>query len=222
MGQKITALQVQKHNDQRVNIYLDGEYAFGLARILAAWLSVGQELSAEKIAQLQAEDEREVAYQKALKLLNYRSRTQAEISAHLSRQGIPEALVAETITRLAQNGLIDDKNFATQWVENRAEFRPRGRRALAYELRRKGIAQNTIAEALENLDEDELAYQTALRYQKKLSTLDWIDFRKKLSAHLARRGFSYETITSTVRKVWSERSQQTILEPETELEEADE
>ena len=56
---KITALQVQKRNPNRVNIHLDGEFAFGVARIVAAWLRIGQELSEEKIGQLQAEDGRE-------------------------------------------------------------------------------------------------------------------------------------------------------------------
>ena len=56
---KITAIVVQKRSPNRVNIYLDGEFAFGLARIVAAWLRTGQELSEEKIEQLQAEEARE-------------------------------------------------------------------------------------------------------------------------------------------------------------------
>ena len=69
MNHTITALTLQKRNRERVNVYLDGEYAFGLARIVAAWLVVGQELSDEKITQLRIEDEREVAYQRALRLI---------------------------------------------------------------------------------------------------------------------------------------------------------
>jgi regulatory protein len=222
MGRKITAMQVQKRNNQRVNIYIDGEYAFGLARILAAWLQVGQELSEEKIAQLQADDEHEASFQKALKFLNYRDRSEAELSAYLEQHGVSEELVSETISRLRQNGIINDQRFAARWVENRVEFRPRGRRALAYELRHKGVNQITIDRALENVNEDELAYQTANKYQKKLTGLDWLDFRKKLYAHLARRGFSSETITSTVRRVWDERQEHAMTEYHTHLEEVDE
>ena len=69
MSKTITAIKVQKKNQDRVNIYLDGEFAFGLARIVAAWLRVGQELEDSKIDQLQAEDEHEKAYQRALNLL---------------------------------------------------------------------------------------------------------------------------------------------------------
>jgi regulatory protein len=59
-GGKVTALKVQKHHPNRINVYLDNEYCFGLSRITAAWLQVGQELSPTKIAKLQADDEREM------------------------------------------------------------------------------------------------------------------------------------------------------------------
>ena len=62
---KITALVVQKRNPNRVNVHLDGEYAFGLARIVAVWLRVGQELDEEKLKRLQVEDARERAVQQA-------------------------------------------------------------------------------------------------------------------------------------------------------------
>jgi hypothetical protein len=62
MERKITAIAIQKRNRERVNIYLDGEYAFGLARIVAAWLQVGQFLSEEKIVDLQSEDGQESVY----------------------------------------------------------------------------------------------------------------------------------------------------------------
>ncbi|UCH60191.1 MAG: RecX family transcriptional regulator [Anaerolineales bacterium] len=222
MGRKITGMQIQKHNKQRVNIYLDGEFAFGLARILTAWLKTGQELSKEKIAQLLAEDEREAAFQKAVKFLSYRDRTEAEIHAHLVNYGASENIISEIVVRLKQNGLIDDNRFASTWVENRTAFRPRGRQALTYELKQKGIALHTIDKALEDIDEDELAYRAAQKHQNKISADNWLDFRKKLYAHLARRGFSYEIIATTVQKVWSERHNTSIPDHETQFEEVDE
>ena len=59
MGRKVTALKKQKRNAQRINVYLDGEFAFGLSRYAAAWLQVGQELSPEKIQELQEVDAQE-------------------------------------------------------------------------------------------------------------------------------------------------------------------
>ncbi len=99
MVQQITAIEPQQKNPQRVNIYLDGEFAFGLTSLLAAWLKVGQELSDEKIASLKAGDELEVTYQKALHFLSYRPRS-AEVRQNLMKRGIAEPLVEETLSRL--------------------------------------------------------------------------------------------------------------------------
>ena len=81
-----------------MNIYLDGEYAFGLSRVVAAWLKVGQELSEEKAASLQAEDAVEMVYQKALHFLGYRPRSSAEVRQNLTKRGISDDLVEQTVT----------------------------------------------------------------------------------------------------------------------------
>ncbi len=127
---KITAIEPQQKNPQRVNIYLDGEFAFGLARITAGWLNVGQELSEEKISVLQAEDAGEVTYQKALHFLSYRPRSSAEVRQNLTKRGSPAELIDETLDRLQHAGLVNDKEFARTWIENRNTFRPRSKSAL--------------------------------------------------------------------------------------------
>jgi len=206
---KITALQVQKRNPNRVNIHLDGEYAFGLARIVAAWLQVGQILDDEKIAKLQAEDAHERAIQQALLFLSYRARSEKEIRQNLSKHEIPETVIEETLERLRRDGFANDKNFASAWVENRSTFRPRGRRALALELRQKGIDDTTIESALEGIDEEALAYEAGLKKAGKLALSpskgqEWSEFRKKMSDFLARRGFSYSVIAPIVSRLWNE------------------
>ena len=201
---KITAIQVQKKNPNRVNIHLDGEYAFGLTRIVAAWLHTGQILDEEKIAKLHAEDARERAMQQALLYLSYRARSEKEIRQNLSKHEIPEAVIEETLERLRQNGFANDKQFADAWVENRSTFRPRGRRALTLELRQKGIEDSTIESALEDIDEEALAYEAGLKKARKLRVQEWSDFRKKTSDFLARRGFSYSVIAPTVSRLWNE------------------
>jgi regulatory protein len=209
---KITAIQVQKRNPNRVNIHLDGEYALGLTRFVAGWLQVGQTLDEEKIAKLQAEDARERAMQQALLFLSYRARSEKEIRQNLSKHEIPEVVIEETLERLRQNGFANDRQFADAWVENRSTFRPRGRRALTLELRQKGIDDSTIESALEEIDEEALAYEAGLKKARKLKgtvlspskDLEWSDFRKKTSDFLARRGFSYSVIAPIVSRLWNE------------------
>jgi regulatory protein len=215
MKHKITALTLQKRNRQRVSVFLDDEYAFGLARIVAAWLEVGQELSDEKIAQLRAEDEREVAYQRALRLIQYRPRSEVEIRQLLSRHATPEESAEEVIERLKQSGLINDAEFAQTWVENRADLHPRSRRALAYELSRRGIDAQVIEQSLTTIDDDAMAYQAAQRPARKYKDLEWNEFRQKMYRYLAQRGFNYEASAQAISRIWQEFHGE-LLNPEEE------
>ncbi|MBC8506019.1 MAG: RecX family transcriptional regulator [Anaerolineales bacterium] len=208
MAKKITALKAQKKNSDRVSVFLDGEYAFGLFRVVAAWLQVGQEIDEEKIRQLNQTEAGEKAYQRALNFLSYRVRTETEIRRNLNKHDTPESVIEEVLERLRRNNLVDDLHFASTWVENRSEFRPRGRRALQSELRQKGVEQEVIEEALENLDEEELAYRAAKKNARKYLRFEWPEFRKKLLAFLARRGFNYGVAAPVVEQVWAEEQEQ--------------
>lgn len=201
---KITAIVAQKRHRDRVNIHLDGEFAFGLARITAGWLRVGQELDEKKIEQLQAEDAKERALQQALLFLSYRVRSESEIRKNLQKHEIPEAVIEETLQRLRRDGLANDEQFARAWVENRSTFRPRSRRMLAMELRQKGIDDESMQPALQDIDDEALAYQAAQKRAARFARLEWNEFRKKLSGFLARRGFSYSVISPVVTQIWSE------------------
>ena len=201
---KITAIEVQKKHSNRVNIYLDGEFAFGLARITAAWLRVGQELDEKKIEQLQAEDARERALQQALLYLSYRARSESEIRKNLQKHEIPDAVIEETLERLRSNKLADDDQFARAWVENRSNFRPRSRRMMALELRQKGLDDEAMRSALANVDDEALAYEAASKRAARLKGLERSEFKTKLSGFLARRGFSYSVIAPVVTRIWIE------------------
>jgi regulatory protein len=211
MTKKITALKIQKKNKNRVSVFLDHEYAFGLSRIVAGWLAVGQELTEEKIKELQAKDNVEIALQKALNYLSYRPRSEQEIRQNLNKKhGFEEGIIDQIIERLERGGLVDDHNFAEMWVENRSEFRPRGSHALRMELRQKGVDERIIAQALEDIDEEDLAFKAARKQARKYQHLEWLVFRKKLTGFLARRGFNYGVIAEVTPKVWDEiASQQT-------------
>lgn len=209
MDRKITALKVQVKNPNRVSVYLDEEFAFGLSRIVAAWLKVGQFLSEEKIASLQAQETQENAFQKALVLVSYRPRSEAEIHQKLTRGGFDPGTIQLAIERLRKAGLVQDQTFAQSWIENRSTFRPRSRAYLAFELRRKGVNDETIQSALaQAAEDDQLALAAAQKYARRLEHLEWAEFQKKLSAFLGRRGFSYSTIRPVVSQVWQESRQE--------------
>jgi regulatory protein len=201
----ISAIESQQKDPQRVNIYLDGKFAFGLALITAGWLKVGQELSEEKIASLQAEDANELAYQKALHYLSYRPRSSMEVRQNLLKRNIPATIVEAALKRLEAARLVNDQEFARAWIENRNTFRPRSRMALRAELRRKGISDEVAEPVLEEeVDDQALAFAAARKYAPRLRDLTWFEFRQKLSGFLARRGFSYTTLSPVVSEVWKE------------------
>ena len=203
MEREITGIKAQKKNPERVSIYLDGEYGFGLSRIIAAWLQVGQRLDEKKIESLLESDANEVAYTKALKLINLKPRTEKEIESKLIASGFTEGQCDTVLRRLGEAGLVADDRYARQWVENRNELHPRSRRLISLELRQKGIADEVIEQVLEDSSTDEdLALKAATQYARKLPFDDGMEFRKRLSAFLARRGFSYGTIAPIVRSVW--------------------
>ncbi len=200
----VTAIEVQKNNPRRVNIYLDDEFAFGLAKITAAWLKVGQRVDEQKVEKLLFDEALEKAYQQAMLFLSFRARSEAEIRKNLAKHEFPAEVLDEIIQRLREEKLVNDEEFAQAWVANRSEFRPRSRRALTVELKRKGVAESAIRAATEALDEESLAYLAAQKQVRRLSGLEWVTFREKLSGFLARRGFSYEIISPTVKRLWSE------------------
>jgi regulatory protein len=205
MERFITAIRVQKRNPNRVNIELDGEFAFGLSRIVSAWLKIGDRLTDERIRTLLEQDASDMALQKALHLIGRRPRTESEIRQKLSEKDFSAGQIELTVNKLRKEELIQDAKFAEMWVEDRNAFHPRSKRMIAYELKRKGIAEDLIGNALRGTTDDSvLALQAANQYARRLTGLDWLTFKKKLSSFLIRRGFDYGTISPVVRKVWDQ------------------
>ena len=204
MTGKVTALKYQKRRRDRVSVYLDGRFAFGVPEIVAARLRVGQTLSGAEIEALREHGSVEEAYNRALDYISYRPRSQAEIVTYLQRHDTPDTQAEEVIERLKAAGLVNDEAFAQFWVENREQFRPRGPRALRYELQRKGIGREAIDQALEGVDPLAGAYQAAARKAQQLSHLDQPEFFRKLVDYLARRGFDYDVAKEVTNRYWSE------------------
>ncbi|MBN1202125.1 MAG: RecX family transcriptional regulator [Anaerolineae bacterium] len=211
MDRVITALEVQKRNKDRVSVYLDGEFAFGLPVIEAARLHKGQTLSADEIAALRTIDAVARAVDQAVRLLARRPYSTAEIRRNLAGKEIAPSVIDEALARLAGLGYVDDHAFARYWVENRERFKPRGPRALQHELRQKGIAPTIIEAVLADLDVFDSAYRAAQPKLQRLRGLSRRDFRDSLGAFLARRGFNYDIIQEVINQLISELDEE---EPE--------
>jgi regulatory protein len=201
MAGTITALRFQKRNKDRVNVYLDGQFAFGLAAVEAARLQVGQALSDDDVAQLRKQDEVERTYERALNFLSYRPRSEAEVRRNLRKKNVEDEVIEPVVERLTRAGLLNDREFARYWVENRLQFNPRGTRALRQELWEKGVPDSVIAETLEGFDEEAAACRVAEAGAHRLAHLEPRDFHRRLAAYMARRGFSYAVIRPLVEEM---------------------
>ncbi len=201
---KVTALRLQARNKSRVNVYLDGKYGFPLAKIVAARLRIGQELDEAAIAQLRGTDDEEKAYERALKFLAPRPRSEAEVRRRLTLHKLAPAMIDLVVARLQRAGLLDDQAFANFWVENRNTFRPRSTRVLRGELRQKGLSDEAVRAALTSTNDGEAAYTLGLKRVHRYAAAPRDEFRRKLGDFLARRGFNFDIIEPVVERLWTE------------------
>ncbi|MCW5853256.1 MAG: RecX family transcriptional regulator [Anaerolineae bacterium] len=204
MAGTITRLEVQKRNKERVNVYLDDQFAFGLALLLAAPLRKGQRLTDADIAELRRQDGVEKAYERTLNYLSFRPRSEREIRQYLRGKEVAQDVIEHIVERLRKVGLINDEAFAEAWVRSRQATKPRGARALRQELRQKGIDTTLVESAVADVDEPSQALEVGRVRAARLADLPAEEFRKKLGDFLLRRGFEYGVVRDVVRQLWQE------------------
>lgn len=200
----ITMLQMQKRNKERVNVFVDGEYAFAVPLNVALTLKKGQRLSVAEIETFKQDGETDLAFQRAVRYLGMRPRSSAEIVGYLKRKEYDEQIVEVVVRRLHEQGYLDDEAFARFWVDNRNRFRPRGAQALRHELRQKGVERETIDATLEEQDEDSAAWAAVEGKLDRWAALDKFEFEQKLMAFLARRGFRFDVCRRTAGHAWEQ------------------
>jgi regulatory protein len=208
---RITQVEPQRRSPDRSNIYLDGAFAFALDGALAAaeGLTLDRELTPAEVERLKALDVERALFDAALRFLTPRPRSRAEVRHRLlsprPHKATPSAeSVERVLDRLAELELLDDRQFAAFWVENRERFSPRAARALGQELRQRGITRE-MAEAVSQPERDEeRALEAGRQRLRALAGLDYQTFRNRLGQFLLRRGFSYGAVRTAVRALWTE------------------
>jgi regulatory protein len=140
-----------------------------------------------------------------LRLLTARARTRSELAGQLTKRGYPEDVSALVLDRLSAVGLVDDEDFAEQWVRSRRVNAGKGRRALASELRTKGIDDDVIAAALEDIDADaersraEQLVADKLRRERLTDDAEDAKVTRRLVGMLARRGYGQSMAFDVVK-----------------------
>lgn len=205
----VTAIEPQKRDPNRISVFLDGEFAFGLHQdvLLECGIARGDQLSEERIAAIQAMEERRRAKEKALRLLAVRSRSRKELSDRLRLAKFPAPAIEAALAEMERLGFIDDAGFAQAWGRNRTATRPTGLYMLRQELRQKGLTDEDVEKGLhaafQEKSEAELARELASRRKKILATLPEEKAKKRLQDFLLRRGFAWELVHELI-EAWEQ------------------
>jgi len=149
----------------------------------------------------------ERARQICLELLAERPRTRKELADALARRRIPAEVAAEVLDRYDEVGMVDDRAFARAWVTSRHHGRGLARRALAAELRRKGVGPDAVGEAMGELDDATEARTARALVDRKLRAERGTpeSLFRRLVGMLARKGYPPGLAFGVVKEALAER-----------------
>ena len=197
----ITRLASGRKNPNRVNLYLDGKFAFSLSldEVVKNSLKKNLDLTPVQINALRQTDDFHRVYAKILNFISYRPRSEFEICSRLHQYQSND--IEGIIALLTDQGYLNDLVFAQWFVASRLTHKTRSPRALRAELARKGIAREIIDQALTRAEDPRDTIKRIL--SKKLGTTGplAVSARQKIFAYLLRQGFGWEMVKEVV-KTW--------------------
>ena len=196
---EITAITPQVKDKTRCNIYIDGRFCCGLTleTVVKNRLKVGMIVSAETLASMQLESEKNTALNKALGFLSATRKTEREVRAYLTKRGYLPEVSNYVVEKLREYGFINDEEYAEAYTESAAKRK--GGRRIRMELRNKGLSESAIEGALSGLDgEQEL--ETAKTILEKYMRGKSVDREtlQKAYRYLLGKGFDYETAKAAI------------------------
>ena len=194
---QITSINQQK-NKNRVNVYLDDKFGFGidLDNFVLLNLKVDQELTDKEVESIVKKAEFQKSLDKLLKFATLRPRSEKEITDYFRRKKVHESLHKDLFEKLRHFELLDDMKFAKWWVEQRQNFKPKSARILKLELTQKGIVKEIIESVLgeTKIDEEKMARDLIERKAYKWKGLSPKLARQKKSQYLFGKGFGWDVI----------------------------
>jgi len=206
---KITAISVQKRDNNRVNISVDGKYRFSLDvyQLVELGVRVGREYDEAELVALEQDSQFGKLYGRALEYCLMRPHSAREVKDYLYRKtrptrdktgeikpGISPEITMRVYDRLVEKGYIDDVKFTKYWVENRSLTKGVSLRKLTSELRTKGVESSIIEQTLGETERNDSEEIQKILIKKRSRYPD----DQKLIAYLARLGFSYDEIKKSI------------------------
>ncbi|MEL7650174.1 MAG: RecX family transcriptional regulator [Sedimentibacter sp.] len=203
---KITKIEYQKNNKDRLNVYLDDSYAFSVDMdvMIKYSLAKNKVLEDDFISQVLKAEEEVKAYSYAVGLLSRFPKSEKQLRDKMTEKGYDDDFIDSAISRLKEHRYLDDERYTDMVINSRLNTSKEGKLKIRESLYSKGIDREIINEKLGNISaEDELERACALG-GKKLSSINEDDTRKKmvkLSNYLVNKGFEYGTVRKAVSRL---------------------
>ena len=204
----ITAIEFQKKNKDRVNLYLDGKYFMSLyAELIYRFkLEKGQEVHIEDLTEIIKKDDFEKAKNKALNSISRAEKSEKKLRDKLKDEFAPE-IIDMVVDFMKKYGLVDDERYADRIVNNDLNFKRLGKNRIKQNLYSKGITSRDIERKISDIDVEIELENAVFLGQKKLEKLkNELPQKKraKLYQHLVYKGFDYGTVNNALRKLLDE------------------
>ncbi len=204
---KITKIEKQKKNKDRVSVFIDGEFSFGADNfaLLSNHLKEGDEITAERLSHIKNTAVFEDAKNYSARLLSQRSYTVKTMKEKLTAHIGNEEIVEKTLCFLKEYKLLDDADFAYRYAHDLVHLKKLGLSQVRWKLKEKGICQDLIERAIEELDfSDTINENLQALAQKKLGGNYDIKNIAKTKRYLASRGYSFDQINTVFSKIKAE------------------
>jgi regulatory protein len=202
----ITAIKPQRRPG-RYNIMVDDIFTIAVSEkvLVDLDLTIGSEFDENRLAEAAGAEDKSKALSASLRLLESRMRSKKEIKDRLKQHGYAISTIGSVTEKLTEYGLVDDAEFAAAWVDSRSRSQPSGVRKLKSELAQKGVARETIEEALSVVTEDQelVLARKALSKQSRALPDDPIERRTEYgrrAGYLARRGFGWNIVKEALQE----------------------
>lgn len=206
----ITAITPSAKREGRYEIFLDGVLfvSVGDKIIGERKLWVHSEVDDETKAALERESLVLKTLDRAMNMLAFRNRAVKELERGLKQKGEPPECIKEALERLSSAGYLNDASYAKQYTRSKISSSGFGARRVSFELSRKGVNREVASQAIQDvkeedqIDEKEVLEKVAQKKLKSLARFDTETQKRRLFGFLARRGFSNDDISKTMRKLF--------------------
>lgn len=205
----ISAIVKQKHN--RYEIQVDGEFVLSVHEdvLVKYGLHKGMEIQANDFREISEAQERHYVVQAFFRYLSYRPRTVKEAGQHLLQKGFDGYLIQSVLETMKQQGYLDDRKYAVNWIRERQTGKKLGIHRLKQELKNKGVPSVYIEEAINEehiIEERQLVTEVAERRYSRLLQEDWPTIERRLGSYLLRRGFPSHLVRQALQHIRNKRN----------------